>query len=125
MVVARLVSNLLRDRGADKRDPRRVLSLDTPRGRHQAGRAGVVPARDGAIDPLALDVARVIAGLSDKQRDLALRLLEAHSVADIARDLGIPRTTVADAKRRLRVSLAEAGLGDYLTGRPSSRTRAG
>jgi RNA polymerase sigma-70 factor (ECF subfamily) len=125
MVVARLLANLLRDRMAVKRDPRRVWSLDALWGRNPGQPTGKACSRGGEPDPLALDLAAVLDALPEAERDLARRLLRSQSIADVARDLGRPRTTVADAVRRLREHFAHAGLGDDLPERPSSRRRTG
>jgi DNA-directed RNA polymerase specialized sigma24 family protein len=125
MVVARLVANLLRDRMAVKRDPRRVRSLDAFWGRNQGQPPGKACSRCGEPDLLALDLVAVLDALPEPERDLARRLLQSQSIADIAREIGKPRTTVADAVRRLREHFTRAGLRDYLQERPSSRVRTG
>jgi transposase-like protein len=40
--------------------------------------------------------------------------LKSHSIAEIARDLGVPRTTLNDTVRRLRQRFEQAGLRAYL-----------
>ncbi len=70
-----------------------------------------VAVSDGAEDMhLSTDVARVLAGLSDDDRQLA-RLLMEHSPSQASRELRIPRSTVYDGIRRIRGAFVQAGLG--------------
>lgn len=62
---------------------------------------------------LAADVATVLAGLPPRLRTLATRLLT-QSLADVARDMGVPRTTLATALQQLRHRFERAGLRHYL-----------
>jgi RNA polymerase sigma-70 factor (ECF subfamily) len=134
VVVENALANILRDRQAQKRDGRRVRSLnvfvdvgeETPvelaqaigprehgawRGRH--------PRSPEELAQLASDVARVLVGLPAKLRDLAERLKE-DSLSQIARDTGVPRTTLYESVRRLRQIFERAGLGKYLESPPSA-----
>lgn len=57
------------------------------------------------------DVASVLAGLPSELRSLAERLKH-QSVAEIARDTGIPRSTLNDTLAKLRGCFEKAGLGN-------------
>ena len=121
--------NLRRDRRARKRDDRRVQSLGTLTpggpGEGPAELADAVgqkdldarpggggrPAEDRAA--LKLDVAAVLERLPPDLRALAERLTT-QSVAEAARDLGLPRTTLNERVRLLRMRFERAGLKDYL-----------
>ena len=46
-------------------------------------------------------------------RDLCVRLHDS-TMAEIAREMGIPRTTIYDRLSKLREAFREAGLTDYL-----------
>ena len=61
----------------------------------------------------SLDVATVMARLSPELRDLAHRL--SHStVADVARDLDVPRSTLQRRIHKLRSAFEDANLDEYL-----------
>lgn len=119
-------ANFFRDHFAGKRDPRGVISLN----RQMAGRRRSAPelgdlvgqsahARRTGRDPgeaadqvdLRLDLAEVLQTLPPQQRDLADRLMH-KTVAQIARDLGVSRTTLREWVARLFGHLRER-LQDY------------
>jgi RNA polymerase sigma-70 factor, ECF subfamily len=127
-VVERYVANVLRNKQAKKRDYRRISSLnvmiadsdgdptelsetigqqelDARRGRHSRS--------DAEHAQLQQDIADVIASLPEDMRDLAERL-KTQNVSEIARGLGIPRTTLHESVRRLRLRFEQAGLKEYL-----------
>jgi RNA polymerase sigma-70 factor (ECF subfamily) len=128
LVVDHAVANMLRERGAEKRGTGRNISLsepvELPGGRHtelaqvigqrerdaRLGRQSR-PAEEG-VD-LVLDVADLLAKLPAPQRELAERL-KSSTIAEVARDLGLPRTTVASRVRALRCRFEQAGLREYL-----------
>jgi len=128
-VVERCAATLLRNKTAEKRDHRRVRSLnvviaddehegpvelgDTVSRRELDARLGHAPRDEHDLAQLALDIASVIASLSPEMRELAERL-KTDSVSQIARDLGVPRTTLNDRVRELRRRFEDAGLRDYL-----------
>lgn len=60
---------------------------------------------------MALDFQTVIASLPDELREVAQRL-QHQSLAEIARDLDIPRTTLAFRIGKIREAFATAGYGD-------------
>ncbi len=62
---------------------------------------------------LVADVATVLAKLPPHLRDLCQRL-QKQTVAEIARDTGVPPTTLHDHIQRLREIFTEAGLQNYL-----------
>lgn len=62
---------------------------------------------------MALDVATVVEQLPPELRDICERL-KTHTLADIARELGVPRTTLYSRIKKLREHFEEAGLRDYL-----------
>jgi RNA polymerase sigma-70 factor (ECF subfamily) len=127
-VVERFVANILRDKQADKRDHRRVGSLsvmiDIKEGgatelaqmisqRELDAQRGVQPRSDEDQAQLARDLADTIATLPFDLRDLAERM-KTQAVSKIAREIGIPRTTVNHWVRHLRQRFEQAGLRDYL-----------
>ena len=127
-VVERAVATILRDAQAEKRDPRRIGSLhvlvevsdDGPTelaemvgDREYNARRCRDPRSAEDLSQLTSDLAGVLAALPTELRDLAERL-KSHSIAEIARDLGVPRTTLNDTVRRLRQRFEQAGLRAYL-----------
>jgi RNA polymerase sigma-70 factor (ECF subfamily) len=127
-VVERAVATILRDAQAEKRDPRRIGSLhvlvevsddgstelaETIGDREYNARRCRDPRSAEDLAQLASDLADVVAALPAELCDLAERL-KSHSIAEIARDLGVPRTTLNDTVRRLRQRFEQAGLRAYL-----------
>ena len=127
-VVERAVATILRDAQAEKRDPRRIGSLhvlvevsddgptelaETIGDREYNARRCRDPRSAEDLSQLTSDLAGVLAALPTELRDLAERL-KTHSIAEIARDLGVPRTTLNDTVRRLRQRFEQAGLRAYL-----------
>jgi len=127
-IVERYVANILRDKQAEKRDHRRVNTLhmmidigegekvelaqmisqgDLNTQRHR------YPRSEEELSRLAQDLADVMAKLPDELRDLAERL-KTQTRSEIARDMGIPRTSLGALIRRLRQQFEDAGLRDYL-----------
>jgi len=127
-VVERFVDNILRHRGAEKRDYRRISSLnvmidiedegsvelgETVSQRELHSRTGRHPRSNEELAQLAHDVADVMATLPNDLRDL-VELLEIKTVSEAARAMGVPRTTLNESVRRLRRRFESAGLKDYL-----------
>jgi len=127
-VIERHVASLLRDKQAEKRDSRRVCSLELVIGadkgrpiqpgetigrREYDARRGCQPREEQDLCELTQDVAEVIAGLPAGLRELA-ESLKTESISEIARRTGVPRTTLNGRVRRLRERLAQAGLKNYL-----------
>jgi RNA polymerase sigma-70 factor (ECF subfamily) len=121
-------ANLLRDRRAAKRDPRRTASLQQP---VQVGDEGPTdlaqtvgqdaydarrqraPRSPEELAQLDNDLADVLARLPPELRQLADEL-KVSSVAEAARVLGVARTTVYGRMRRLRQLFEDQGLRHYL-----------
>jgi RNA polymerase sigma factor (sigma-70 family) len=61
---------------------------------------------------LATDVAAVMERLSADERELCERL-QSQSISKVARDLGIPRSTLFDRVKKLRSEFEEANVHDY------------
>jgi hypothetical protein len=127
-VVERHAANLLRDKRAEKRDHRLATSLhvlietgdngpvelaETVGRQEQEARLGRDSRSDEERAQLAGDVADVLAGLPPDLRDVAERLKH-DSVSAVARDLGLPRTTLLRRMEHLRRAFEGAGLRDYL-----------
>jgi DNA-directed RNA polymerase specialized sigma24 family protein len=117
----------LRDRFAAKRDFRRVGSLHqsvhTDEGQAELGQTVSQEEQDARQGrsarskteqtELALDMAEMIARLPEDKQELA-RLLPHHSVTEIARQQGVPRSTLQGRIRQLRQLFDRAGLREYL-----------
>jgi RNA polymerase sigma-70 factor (ECF subfamily) len=129
--LARLVDNFLTDflrrAHAGPRDHRRQRSLDLllrkeealdleEAHRRRSGKGGR-PADEQA--ELAHDVAEVLRRLPPELRELAERL-RWDTLAQVARQLGVPRTTLQYQVRRLRRHFERAELEKYLDDRSSS-----
>ncbi|HEY7158949.1 MAG TPA: hypothetical protein VH575_33700 [Gemmataceae bacterium] len=120
-------ANLLRARFAAQRDFRRVGSLHqrvrADDGRAELGqtlcqqqqdaRQGRYPRGEAEGVGLVLDVAEVLARLPHDQRELAEQLKH-YSLAEVARRLQVPRSTLQTRVRQLREIFDHAGLRDYL-----------
>ena len=125
-VVERQTATLVRDRRAAKRDRRRVTTLhvlidgddgpvefaQTIASDEHLNRTGRWRRSDAERAELALDTATVLAALPEDLRDLAVRLMDA-SPSQVARDLGVPRSTLQRRMERLRRHFEDAGLRDY------------
>jgi len=134
-IVTRRISNLIRYRIQEKRDYRReACSLNemivdregntVERAQTMCGDAAAI--RLGTRDRtrcqeanLRFDVSVMLKGLPEDLRQVAEEL-KSKSVADTARALGVPRSTLYGAIGRLRVIFAEAGLREYLGESPTS-----
>jgi RNA polymerase sigma-70 factor (ECF subfamily) len=129
MVVRHAVADLLRDLQAGKRAGRaRSLSrrVRTAEGteelaqfltdRHRDSRLGTATRDPLERAHLAADLAAVLAGLTDEDRALTLRL-RFQTKADAGRELGLSRAQVKAGVRRIRRAFADAGLEHYLENR--------
>lgn len=129
--VDNFLKNFLRDRFAQKRDPRRTVSLqdrtapvyqhpaerDAHRGKRSAeDQFGRTKTRDQW--DLRIDLHTLLEALSENNRDIAERL-QFVSKKESAEQLGMPRTTFNDQVRKLRRPFEDAGLQDYLPNSPS------
>ena len=70
---------------------------------------------------LRIDLKRALATLTPEQRDLCLWLLTS-TIAEISATTGVPRPTLYDRLRRIRVAFERAGLREYVR-RPDTSTR--
>lgn len=129
MVVQRSVANIVRERKAAKRDYRRVTSLnvviadngdggptelgDTIARREQDARRCRAPRRPEELAQLVGDMAEIIGQLPTDLRELA-EALKTQSVAEIARQKGVARTTLYGDIGKLRRRFEDVGLKDYL-----------
>jgi RNA polymerase sigma factor (sigma-70 family) len=127
-IVERAVANMVRDNRAEKRDPTRVCSLNAPvanddgntvelgatvgQHEHDARHQRHTRSQQEQAE-LANDVQDVIAALPDRLRQLAEQL-KTMTVADIARETGIARSTINDRITELRRRFEKSGLREYL-----------
>lgn len=127
-VVERFVANILRDKQAPKRDHRRISSLNvmitiadegptelaqTIGERELDARLGRKRLGDDELAQLAIDMADVIATLPENWRTL-LELRKSRSMPQVAKEMGVPRTTLIEWMRHIRLRFERAGLRDYL-----------
>jgi len=127
-IVERRAANLLRDRYAKKRAPHRIRSLNIV----IAEEAGDVIELEDTITQCELDACRgwsardahELAELVQDMSDTIARLpkhlkelaegLKTQSIAELARNTGVRRTTLNESVRRLRRRFEKAGLGKHL-----------
>ncbi len=128
-IVQRHLANLVRNRGRSKRGPSRIGSLSLmvtlPDGgstelsqligeddrNRRLGRESRLSEQD--LMDLQIDLAEEIAKLPEQWRHL-LERRQTQSMSEIARDLGVPRTTLNDWMRHIRSRFEEVGLDKYL-----------
>lgn len=138
-VVTTWGANLLRVRYADKRDYRRVLPLSAATGpaeeqdnmaseslneQAHAARLGQQRLSEFEQLELKLDVQEVLQRLPEDLRAIAERLRHI-SIAELARELGMPRSTLCQQSERIRRRFQRMGLGKNHGGFPSSRRATG
>ena len=128
-LVERKISKLIRDRKREIRnfcrescslndlleDPEgntieRAYTIDQDRASIRIGRRNHTSEEEAQ---LRLDVSLVLSGLPDDLRPIAERL-KTQTLTEAANSLGIPRTTLYGAKKRLRRIFEDAGLRHYL-----------
>jgi RNA polymerase sigma-70 factor, ECF subfamily len=112
VLVDNFLANALRHRRAARRDHRRERPLPPEDALARDPRrpaAGADPERA----ELRADVAGVLASLPPGSRDLARRLMD-KPLAAVARDLGVPRSTLRARLRPLLARFGRAGLRGYL-----------
>ncbi|MBX3433291.1 MAG: sigma-70 family RNA polymerase sigma factor [Pirellulales bacterium] len=136
VTVDRRIASLIRDGVAEKRDHRRTGSLHVVIGSHEgepvtiadtvtvhnasAQRADRHRTESDYVE-VQVDVTESIATLSEATlRELCERLKH-DSVSKVARDMGIPRTTLNSWITKLRSRFENRGLREYV--QPSSSTR--
>jgi hypothetical protein len=76
-------------------------------------RRGRHPRSAEELQSLSSDLAAVIGSLPTDQQHLAEKL-KSESIAGSARELGIPRTTLNDAVRRLQTRFIQSHVDDHL-----------
>jgi RNA polymerase sigma-70 factor (ECF subfamily) len=129
-VVERYVANILRNKQAEKRDHRRISSLNvmvkiTEEGptelaqnigdRELDARIGRHRRTEEELAQLTLDLAEAMSTLPDAWRML-LELRKSRTMQEVADEMGVPRTTLNDWMRRIRQRFEKSGLQDYLDG---------
>lgn len=128
-IVERRISNILEARFAQCRDWRKCtaslndpipggdddsterieqVSSDGQMGHHQ-GRETI----EQRQNDIRLDVDRVIAALPEDLQELCEKL-QSSNMAEIAREMGVPRSTLYGKLTKLRDAFREAGLEEYL-----------
>ena len=128
-VVQRHLANVVRDRSVVKRTTAGRVSLSkTVRGDdggqvemsqtlhdkdqdRRLGRARRLGEEE--LNDLRMDLATFMSKLPEKFQDI-LRRRQTHSITEISRDLGIPRTTLNDWMLQIRKLFEEAGFERYL-----------
>ena len=128
-IVERYFANVLRDKRAEKRDHRRINSLhvmvdigedekvelaQTISQRELNAQRHRYPRSEEELAQLAQDLADVMPKFPNELRDLAERL-KTQTLSEIARDMGIPRTTLNESVCRLRRRFESARLKDYIS----------
>jgi RNA polymerase sigma-70 factor (ECF subfamily) len=111
-VIGRAAARILRERLAKKRDNGQMCSLNKAKDGCSTEPVDPRPSHEEQVD-LATDLAEVLARLPEELRDLAERL-KSRSLSEVARDLGVPRTTLHRRLRRLRQCFEDGGLQIYL-----------
>lgn len=132
--VRRHIASMIRDNQAEKRDHRRSCSIqmvvgtedDMPITLAEAMSEQECKARRGwclrspqDLTELAMDLATCTEELPDPRHREFCERLKHDSIAQVARDMAIPRTTLNAWLRKLRERFEERGLKDYLD-EPSS-----
>jgi RNA polymerase sigma-70 factor (ECF subfamily) len=126
-VIERHCATILRNRSNPKRDDRFVDSLNencevngvqmelaqSITDRDLAARLGRDVVDETRVADRTMDVATALEQLPPDLRDLADRLA-ADSIADVARQLGVPRTTLYTARARLRAHFVNLGIENFL-----------
>jgi len=128
-VVQRHLANVIRDRSVVKRatvgrvslsktvrgdDGSQVEMSQTLRDQDQDRRLGRARRlREEELNDLRMDLAAFMSKLPEKFQDV-LRRRQSHSMTEISRDLGIPRTTLNDWMLQIRKLFEEAGFERYL-----------
>lgn len=127
--VGRHIASMIRDREAAKRDHRRVCSIHVVIGADEEGPVELAatllenetPAKrsreqrsEQETADLRMDVATCIDGLCDERYREFCDRLKRDSVSQVARDMGVPRTTLNAWLAKIRSRFEEFGLGGYM-----------
>lgn len=124
-IVERSVATIIRHKRAEKRDHRRVCSLNAPLGNCNT-ELGATIGQDNLdsrrcrqsrsateLSDLANDVAELIASLPPDLRQLA-EALKHKPIATVAREMGIPRTSLRERVLELRARFEAADMRFHL-----------
>ena len=132
--VRRHIASMIRDNRAQKRDHRKTCALhmvvdvdedgpitlaETLSEQECKSRRGWCFRSGVELADLAMDLASWVEELPDPRHREFCERLKHDSIAQVARDMGIPRTTLNAWLRKLRERFEERGLKDYLE-EPSS-----
>ena len=132
--VRRHIASMIRDNRAQKRDHRKTSALhtvvdvdedgpitlaETLSERECKARRGWSFRSASELADLAMDLAACMEELPDPRHREFCERLKHDSIAQVARDMGIPRTTLNAWLRKVRERFEERGLKDYLE-EPSS-----
>jgi DNA-directed RNA polymerase specialized sigma24 family protein len=126
--VRRAILNMIRDSKAEKRDHRRVSSLHAPIcnqhgstelaatiGEHESpSQRGRIKRSDYELTELLSDVNECLTDIADDQLREFCQRLKHDCVAQVARDMDIPRTTLNYWLSTLRRRFEDRGLREYL-----------
>ncbi len=139
-VVQRHLANVVRDRLVAKRSTAGRVSLSKMIRDDQGGQVEMSQLlheqdqdrrlarerqlNEQELNDLRMDLASFIESLPSKFQDV-LRRRQTHSITEISRDLGVPRTTLNDWMLQIRKLFEEAGFDRYLQSSPSSLPSAG
>lgn len=135
-VIDRHASTMLRRRRAQKRDDRHVASFSAPQvttsgsvelgatigTRQKTARHHGWQRSDVDQACLQADVENVLCSMPANQRRLAQRLKN-ESISSVARNLGIPRTTLYGALAQIRRRFQRSDLQHYLSSNSSSQSQ--
>lgn len=136
MVIKRKICNLIRHRDQEMRNPsREECSLNEcipngdsaliPRSETIAAPATKgQPGADGSACLLGDDINAVVSQLPEELRRIC-ELLPKFTPAEVARELGLPRSTLNDRLKKLRAIFDAAGLRDCVGAPPLTRSCAG
>jgi RNA polymerase sigma-70 factor, ECF subfamily len=122
MVVKHRIAAIIERRSAAKRDRRREAcslndSVSDYNGktvqRHETLNCDLSGRGSGKPSDLTVDIHAAIAGLPLQLQALCVHL-QTKTIAQVARELGIPRMTLYGDIKRLKAAFEQAGLGDYL-----------
>jgi RNA polymerase sigma factor (sigma-70 family) len=128
-ILSRKAANFLRYRKAERRDVARTVSFQdliaddsrTPLSAEVQDGSGALSMQRGILASNEIrryemmhDVATLTTSLGKAERDLVGLLMRGLSCPEIARKLGVPRTTIQSRIARLRKPFEDCGLREYL-----------
>ncbi len=97
-----------RKRGGSYADPKVVISLDDPGNLDLAASSNVRPDRQQQMKSAKLELAELLAGIPEKQREVyLLHKMEGFSYKEIAEELNLTLPAVESAMHRAKVKLQE------------------